>query len=150
MTRIRLALPGDVATIAAVIDAAYTHYIPTLGAKPRPMLDDHGARIARGETFVCEDAANLVAVITMGEPKPGSLHIFNIAVHPDTQGRGLLKQLLAFAEDEARRRNLPRLTLYTHALMTRNREIYAHLGFEQLGLEDGGGYTIVFLQRPLA
>jgi ribosomal protein S18 acetylase RimI-like enzyme len=144
--QIRLAEPGESAAIGALIDSAYQHYIPIIGRTPRPMLDDHAARIARGETFVAEADGNLLAVITMA-PQPEALHIFNIAVSPDAQGRGLLKQLLAFAESEARRHGLDRLTLFTHELMTRNREIYAHIGFEVLGTQDGGGYSIIHMQR---
>ena len=33
--------------------------------------------------------------------------------------------------------------------MTRNREIYAHIGFEVIGTQDGGGYTIIYMQRPV-
>lgn len=149
MPQIRLANSGDVDAIAALIDSAYRHYIPVIGRTPRPMLDDHAARTARGENFVCQDNGELLALITLGQGRPGGLHIFNIAVRPDTQGRGLLKQLLAFAEAEARRLGLPRLTLFTHELMARNRQIYAHIGFEELGTEDGGGYAIIFMQRPV-
>ena len=102
VVRIRLAGAEETASISALIDSAYRHYIPIIGRTPRPMLDDHAARIARDESFVAEEDEKLLAVITMA-PQPEALHIFNIAVSPDAQGRGLLRQLLAFAESEARR-----------------------------------------------
>ena len=150
MAAIRQAEAADEAAIAALIDAAYSHYIPSIGRTPRPMLDDHAARIARGETYLCTEADGLLALITLGAGKqPDALHVFNIAVDPAVQGRGLIRDLLAFAEAQARKRSLTKLTLYTHALMTRNRAIYAHLGFDVVGEEDGGGYTIIFMQRAL-
>ena len=144
---IRQAEAADQAAIAAVIDAAYSHYIPLIGRKPRPMLDDYAARIARGEHYVADGAAGLDAVITLTIGRPDALHIFNIAVHPDAQGRGLLRELLAFAESEARARGKTWLTLYTNVAMTANRAIYNHLGFTELGEEEGQGYRIVFMER---
>ena len=146
---IRPAGAEDVPAIADLIDAAYQDYVPILGRKPRPMLDDHAARTARGENFVGEDNGALLAVIALAQEHPGALHIFNIAVHPDAQGRGLLRQLLAFAEAKARDDGLPLLTLYTNQLMTRNRAIYARLGFVEVGTEEANGYKIVFMQRPV-
>ncbi|MDB5530009.1 MAG: GCN5-related N-acetyltransferase [Devosia sp.] len=147
---IRLAQAEDVPAIADLIDAAYQHYVPIIGGKPRPMLDDHAARTARGENFVCKDDDALLAVIALTQEQPAALHIFNIAVHLDAQGRGLLRQLLAFAEAKARDGGLPLLTLYTNQLMTRNRAIYARLGFAEVGTEEANGYKIVFMQRPVA
>lgn len=150
MTRIRPAAAEDVEPIAALIDAAYSHYIPVIGVTPRPMLDDHAARVARGEHYVLEAEGTLLAVLTLEAGKRSdALHIFNIAVAPAAQGQGLLRHLLGFAEDVARQRGLARLTLYTNVLMTRNRAIYAHLGFVEVAQEEGGGYTIVFMQRPV-
>jgi ribosomal protein S18 acetylase RimI-like enzyme len=114
------------------------------------MLDDHAARIARGEHFLASVRGRAEAVITLGQGlRSDALHIFNIAVDPQAQGKGLLRQLLAFAEQRARQASLPWLTLYTHELMTRNRAIYAHLEFEVVGEEDGGGYTIISMCREV-
>jgi len=61
-----------------------------------------------------------------------------------------LHRLIDFAEATARRENKPRLTLYTNVVMTRNRAIYAHLGFTELGEHEApGGYRIVFMERPV-
>lgn len=146
---IRQAVAADGASLAALIDAAYSHYIPIIGRKPRPMLDDHAARIARGEHYVVEDGS-LSAVITLTDGGDYALHILNIAVHPDAQGQGLLRQLLEFAEATARERHLGMLTLYTNVAMTKNRAIYKHLGFVELREEDApGGYRIVFMERAI-
>jgi ribosomal protein S18 acetylase RimI-like enzyme len=146
---IRQAASADLPVIAALIDAAYSHYIPIIGRKPRPMLDDHAARIAAGEHYVGLSEAGIEAVITLTDEEAGALHIFNIAVDPAAQGQGWLRRLLAFAEAEARKRNRSRLTLYTNALMERNRAIYGHLGFTELREEAGNGYRVVFMERPM-
>jgi N-acetylglutamate synthase-like GNAT family acetyltransferase len=146
----RTAVEADLPTVAAIIDAAYVHYIPILGGrKPMPMLDDHAARIARGETFLLEDEGRPVAVTSM-HPENDAMHIFNIAVHPDAQGNGHLRRILGFAEERARAARAGRLTLFTNALMERNRAIYPHMGFVETRQEDvPGGYRIVFFERRL-
>lgn len=149
MSTLRPAKSEDLSAVAALIDAAYRHYVPILGRRPRPMDDDLQARLGNGELFVIEEDGTLLAVLTM-MVQPAAVHIFNFAVHPDAQGRGLLRQMLDFAEAAARREDKSKLTLYTNAAMTRNRAIYAHLGFTETGEHDSpGGYRIVFMERPL-
>lgn len=149
MSTLRPAKSEDLSAVAALIEAAYRHYVPILGRRPRPMDDDLQARLGNGELFVIEEDGTLLAVLTM-MVQPAAVHIFNFAVHPDAQGRGLLRQMLDFAEAAARREDKSKLTLYTNAAMTRNRAIYAHLGFTETGEHDSpGGYRIVFMERPL-
>ena len=149
MTAIRLATAEDIPAVITLIDDAYRHYIPQIGRRPRPMDDDQQARLANGQLFILKDDRTLLAVITM-EPQVDAVHIFNLAVHPDAQGRGLLRQLIGFAVDAARREGKPKLTLYTNVVMTRNRAIYAHLGFVETREEvTPAGYNIVFMERPV-
>lgn len=150
MSTLRPAKSEDLSAVAALIEAAYRHYVPILGRRPRPMDDDLQARLGNRELFVIEEDGTLLAVLTM-MVQPAAVHIFNFAVHPDAQGRGLLRQMLDFAEAAARREDKSKLTLYTNAAMTRNRAIYAHLGFTETGEHDSpGGYRIVFMERPLS
>lgn len=149
MPTIRPATTADIPTVVALVDAAYRHYVPILGRRPRPMDDDQQARVDRGELFVLEDDAHIVGVMIM-QVQDAAVHVFNFAVHPDAQGRGLLHPMLNFAEDTARRTGKPKLTLYTNAAMTANRAIYAHLGFTETGEHDApGGYRIVSMERPV-
>ena len=147
---IRPATAADLPAVVSLVHAAYQHYIPILGGRrPRPMDDDYTARLNSGQLFVLEETGKTEGVIVM-EPRPDAVHIFNLAVHPNAQGRGLLRQLIGFAETAARERNLPKLTLFTNVAMTRNRAIYAHLGFVETREETSpGGYQIVFMERPL-
>jgi N-acetylglutamate synthase-like GNAT family acetyltransferase len=147
----RPATADDVPLVASIIDRAYEHYIPILGGrKPRPMTDDHAARIGRGETSLMEDDGTPVGVVSLSL-EGDALHIFNVAILPAAQGRGLLRQLFAFAEARARGAGARRLTLYTNALMERNRTIYSHIGFTEVRQEDvPGGYRVVFFERPIA
>ena len=82
--------------------------------------------------------------------KPDHLLLDNIAVRRDRQGQGLGRQLIAFAEEEARRRGLDEIRLYTHVTMVENIALYTRLGFVETGRGRDGGYELVFMAKRLA
>ena len=49
---VRGAVPGDVARIRAMVDAAYSKYVERLGTLPAAMTADVGALVAAGELYV--------------------------------------------------------------------------------------------------
>jgi GNAT superfamily N-acetyltransferase len=79
-----------------------------------------------------------------------SLLVENVAVHPDAQGAGLGRQLMEFAEEEARRLNVRRIWLYTHEVMRENIAIYTHLGYREFDRRTENGYRRVFMEKVLA
>ncbi len=58
-------------------------------------------------------------------------YLASIAVAPGAEGRGLGRALVAAAEDWARARGLPTLTLHVFAANARARGFYAALGFQE-------------------
>lgn len=144
---IRPALPADRAAIERIVRAAYATYIPRIGKPPAPMLDDYAARIAAGEVWVLTDE-HLIGVLVL-IAQPDHLLLDNIAVAPDHQGRGHGRQLLGFAEAEARRRGYVMLRLYTHALMHENRALYRAQGWREYASGSQSGYDRVFLEKRL-
>ena len=150
MPVLRPAANSDIPAITNLIDAAYRDYVPAMGGRrPRPMDDDYAARVRNGQLFVVEGETGPAAAMTL-ELHVASVHIFNFAVDPAMQGQGLLRLMLDHAERTARSAGKPRLTLYTNVVMTRNREIYAHLGFREVREEvTPAGYHIVFMERDV-
>ena len=147
---IRRARTGDQAAVEAIVTAAYMPYIERIGKPPGPMLDDYGALIAEGTVSLLDDAAGDIAAIIVLLPKPGHLLLDNIAVLPDRQGQGLGRQLIDFAEAEARRRGYAELRLYTHEKMVENIALYRRPGFEETGRGREAGYDRVFMTKRLA
>ena len=96
------------------------------------MLVDYREAFAAHDFFVIDGAKGpgLIGVI---ELVSGVDHLLieNVAVDPTRQGEGLGRQLLAFAENEARNRNLGLLRLYTNALMAENIAFYLKRGFRE-------------------
>jgi ribosomal protein S18 acetylase RimI-like enzyme len=147
---IRAATASDVRAITALVEAAYSRYIERIGARPAPMDDDHARHVARGEQYVMasDDGAVVGAIVLVARDE--HLFIDNVAIDPSLHGRGLGGKLLSFAEDEARRRGLPEVRLYTNAAMTENLAIYAHLGYVETGREQVGPFHRVAFAKPLA
>jgi GNAT superfamily N-acetyltransferase len=146
---IRRARPEDCAAVEAIVRDAYSIYIERIGKPPGPMLDDYGALITDGVVSVLEEDDGGIAAIVVLLPKPDHLLLDNIAVRPDRQGQGLGRQLIAFAEAEARRLGFTELRLYTHERMTENIALYTRLGFVETGRGHDAGYDRVFMTMRL-
>lgn len=149
MAVIRHSQPEDRAAVEAIVRDAYSIYIPRIGKPPGPMLDDYEKLIADGVVNVLvEDDGGIAAIIVL-LAKPDHLLLDNIAVSPNHQGQGFGRQLIGFAEAEARRLGFAELRLYTHERMTENIALYRRLGFVETGRGHEAGYDRVFMTKPL-
>jgi len=83
-------------------------------------------------------------------PKNSSLFIESIAVLPNTQGQGIGKALMNFAETTAKSKGLSTLELYTNAKMTENLSLYPHLGFTQTDRRLENGFDRIYFQKTLS
>jgi GNAT superfamily N-acetyltransferase len=145
---IRVAAPDDAARLSRIVDAAYTLYIPRIGGKPGPMLEDYADLAARRVVYVW-DAEGVIQGLVVLIESDGYLLLDNIAVAPEAQGRGIGKRLIAFAEAEALRRGFPELRLYTNEAMIENLVLYPRLGFEETGRARQAGFNRVFFSKRL-
>jgi ribosomal protein S18 acetylase RimI-like enzyme len=146
---IRPATPRDRAAVEAIVRDAYSIYLERMGQPPGPMLHDYAAQIAAESVSVIDEDNDIVAIIVL-LAKPDHLLLDNIAVRPDRQGSGLGRQMIAFAEAEARRRGFAELRLYTHETMVENIALYKRLGFVETGRGREAGYDRVFMTKRLA
>ncbi len=144
----RLAEAGDAAAVAACAKAAYEIYLPRMDRPPAPMLADYGAAIAAGEVHILDLAGRAAGFLVM---RAGTGHLFieNVAVHPDFQGRGFGRRLMALAETCARARRLPLLRLYTNVVMTENLPFYRALGFVETERLREEGYDRIYMEKQL-
>lgn len=142
----RLATTDDVPRVKAVTDAAYHHYIERIGLVPAPMETDHAADVAAGRVFVVGDPViGLVVIRTEAD----HLYLDNIAVHPDAQGTGTGRSLLAFVETRARELGLPEVRLLTNAKMWENQRMYERYGYEVVERRTEGAYDRFHYRKPL-
>ncbi|WP_171210700.1 GNAT family N-acetyltransferase [Ruegeria sp. HKCCA5426] len=124
---LRKATLADVGKVTNCLAAAYApalRDIPDLPDVTGGVADDirsHGGVVA-------EMNAEIVGYIVFGQVDDAVM-IFNLAVAPNAQGRGIAGRLLDQAESVARDRGISRLTLRTHRLMHSTVSMYQHLGW---------------------
>ena len=145
----RRARPDEADAVRALVEAAFARHVAAVGRRPAPMDDDPAARIAAGEQYVSDgDGGDLASSIVLVDA-PDHLIVNNVAVAPAYQGRGLGRALLAFAEDEARRRGHPEVRLHTNAAMADNIVMYPKLGYTEVGRETQHGFHRVLFVKAL-
>ncbi|MFJ8648134.1 GNAT family N-acetyltransferase [Streptomyces sp. NPDC093546] len=144
---IRLATAADTDRVKAVTDAAYHHYIARIGLVPAPMEADHAADVAAGRVFVVGDPVAGLAVV---RTEADHLYLDNLAVHPDAQGTGLGRRLLAFVEERARALGLPEVRLLTNAMMWENQKMYERYGYEVVERRLDGPYDRIHYRKPVS
>jgi GNAT superfamily N-acetyltransferase len=71
------------------------------------------------------------------------------AGYPSVQGTGIGRQLLSFAEDEARRRGFGLIYLMTNDRMTENQALYARIGYVLFDRQVVHGYSRVLMRKAL-
>ena len=128
---IRRAVEADSDRLAACIEAAYSVYA------------DRGIALPAVADGIADDIRdNLVWVAVRDDAIIGGLilicrsdhaQLANVAVAPSATGLGIGRALMDQAEQEARRRDLRRLTLNTHNDIPENVRLYAHLGWRETG-----------------
>ena len=146
---IRLANIADIPAITCCAEQAYEKYVGRIGKKPMPMVQNFGKAVAEGIVWVIEADNAFAGYLIAYEKTPGSLHVENVAVPPEHQGKGLGKRLLAFAEDLARMRGLPQIDLYTNEKMTENLSVYPRLGFIEVDRREEHGFARIYYEKRL-
>lgn len=127
---IRAATAADAAAVADCTRVAYDKYVARLGYEPKPMTADHGRIIAEHRVWVAECNGSCCGLLVL-EVHDDYAMIYNVAVHPNRQGRGVGRRLMALAEKQSRRCGCRELRLYTNAKMTENIAFYTGLGFHE-------------------
>ncbi len=144
---LRKATAADLPSVQKVIKAAYEKYLARMDRPPTPLLRDYAPTLLDGTLWVTGDPVTaVISLIQAGD----SLLIENVAVHPSAQGTGLGRQLMDFAELEAARLKLGRLSLYTNEVMTENQAIYTHLGYREVDRRTEDGYRRLYMEKVLA
>jgi GNAT superfamily N-acetyltransferase len=129
--RIRPAQLSEAEVVRAIARDAYARWTPRLGRESSPMHWDYAEVIAEGRAWVLEVERRIVGFIDL-KNDPEVLGIANVAVLSAEQGKGYGGRLLAFAEEEAKRRGYSEVRLYVNALMRENIALYQHAGYSEV------------------
>jgi ribosomal protein S18 acetylase RimI-like enzyme len=125
---LRRGAPADVEAIRALVEAAYTKWIPVIGRLPIPMRADY-AQAVRENRFDLLLAGPDLAGLIETRAEADHLLVVNVAVDPSFQGRGFGSRLMGRADAVAAGAGLARLRLYTNKKYTANLRLYDALGY---------------------
>lgn len=146
--QIRKASAVDVPVIKTCAQNAFAVYIERIGREPAPMVADFAAQVSNGIVFVLGDEAEIFGYVAF-YPRNDHIYIENLAVHPQYQGCGIGRQLLAFVEDRARRSGFAAVELCTNQKMYENLKLYPALGYIETGGGTEDGYDRVFFRKTI-
>lgn len=146
---IRRAEPTDLAAIRHCAEAAYAIYVPRIGKKPAPMVDDFTALVARGCVDVAVDDGGRLLGYVVAWREVDHVHLSNVAVAPEVQGGGVGRALIAHVEAMARAAGFTTVRLYTNAKMTENQTLYPRLGYRETHHAHEDGFDRVFYEKLL-
>ena len=112
------------------------------------MVADFPAQIGAGIVHVAVEDELVLGFIVL-YPGQDHIHVENVAVIPEHAGKGIGGKLLVFAEDEARRRRLDAVELYTNGKMTENLSLYPYLGYREIDRRMEAGFSRVYFRKEL-
>ncbi len=145
---VRPARPEDLAEVERVVEAAYGPWVPRIGRKPAPMLDDYRTLIEQGRVSVLEAGGRILGVLVL-LPQPETMLLDNVAVAPEAQGAGIGRVLLDHAEAASRAAGFATITLYTNELMAENIALYARRGYLETERRQEKGHRRVYMRKSL-
>ena len=154
---VRSAGPEDAREVAAILSEAAAWLI-TRGIHqwPNPFpLEQIVPDIDRGEVYLASVAGELAATVTLqtedllfwGEQEPDALYLHRLAVRRAFRGRGLGRELVAWAVQQACSRGRDYLRLDCLATESRIREYYESLGFAFVRARDMPEWKVALYER---
>lgn len=146
---LRVATAEDVPGIERCVNAAYAPHAARMGTRPGPMLDDYPRVVATCPAWVAMEGSEVVGVVILKAMDTEPL-LDNVAVHPDWQGSGLGRRLIAHAEALVRDAGHTTIRLYTHESMVENIALYARLGYTESRRVTEQGFARVYMHKRLA
>ena len=145
---IRQANSGDVPATRQCVSQAFTPYVSRIGKPPAPMLLDFDEHTRHSHVWVAESANEIVGVLVQYQT-PEGFYIDTVAAAPHLHGRGVGRELLVFAEQEAQRLGFNSLYLCTNSKMVENQSLYAKVGYMEYERKHLAGYDRIFYRKPL-
>lgn len=146
---IRRATPSDATAIRDLTRRAYAKWVPLIGREPLPMQADYARAVEEHRIDLAEEDGALLGLVET-IPTADHLLIENLAVDPESQGRGLGDTLLHHAETVARTLGRAEIRLYTNERFEANIAFYAKRGYaiyERRALVPGS--VAVFMRKMI-
>ena len=144
--------PGKLADLVAIKDCAYRayeKYVARFGGLPAPMVADYEDQITQGTLYVLEEDDTFIGFIVFYQQED-YIHIDNVAVLPEQQGKRHGTRLIEFAENHSRQQGLNKVELFTNDKMTENLSYYPARGYEEFGRWKEDGLNRIFYRKEFS
>ena len=136
----RRATVSDAEALSDCMQAAYSIHASRLGGETLPpMTVDYEEEIRSYPVWVAESHGTVVGGLIL-MPEDDFMTIANVAVHPQFQGHGLGRGLMALGEEEAKQQGYSELRLATHVLFAELVSLYSHLGWSETSRDESRVY----------
>lgn len=142
---LRAASESDIEAIRQCAVDAYSKYIERIGKPPAPMVADFEVLVAAGKVVVALCENQLAGFVVFYEIQ-NAMHLENVAVHPEFNGRGIGKLLIKYVEKRAAEIGLDYVELYTNEAMTENLSMYPALGYHEYDRRSEDGFNRVYFR----
>ncbi|MEO8321346.1 MAG: GNAT family N-acetyltransferase [Bradyrhizobium sp.] len=109
--------------------AAFEAYIATSLREEIDRIEDY-YRDRNGGFWVAVDHGKLVGMFGLEPSSDTAMELRRMYVDPDARRRGIARKMLAFAEDECRRRHRPTMDLSTSELQGNALSLYRNAGYQ--------------------
>ncbi|HWK45587.1 MAG TPA: GNAT family N-acetyltransferase [Stellaceae bacterium] len=149
VTELRRATLQDAGTIRDIVRAAYAKWVPVIGREPLPMKADYERAVREHQIDILYIDGRMLGLIETMQ-HADHLWIENIAVRPDSQGKGLGRHLLAHAERKAAEAGCAELRLLTSAAFEANVALYERGGYIIDRREPFMGGTTLYMSKKLS
>ena len=108
---------------------AFEDYIATSLEEEIDQIDGYYGR-KQGGFWVAVEARKVVGMFGLEPSSTEAMELRRMYVDPEARRRGIARKMLAFAEDECRRRNLLRMELSTSELQGDALSLYRNSGYQ--------------------
>lgn len=146
---IRLARSADLPLLPAIEDAAGTRFAGTSGALdadiPAISITDFAAGLVADSLWLAVDTDDRPLGFLLAQARGVWLHVRELDVHPDHNGKGLGRALIAAATAHAPALGCDRLSLTTFRDIPWNAPWYRRQGFVELLASDQPGWLAAIL-----
>lgn len=141
---LRIALCGpegadEVRRLTQIAFRPYDRLDPPSGAA-RETIERVRDDLARGGGAIGELDGRPVACLRWEVDPDGAFHVRRLAVLPELQGRGIARAMMAWAEEEARRRGCHGVSVGVRVALPDNLAFYRRLGYEVTAEHRHEGY----------
>lgn len=144
MPKIRIAVPGDESQVLAILPELTDFPVPEwrtarqiADADLTILLEALHSPVPESSIFVAEEPVGTIAGFIFSTTRndyftgKAHAHVEVLTVSPATRGKGLARGLIEAAENWARGRGYPHITLNVFARNTRASQVYEKLGYSQ-------------------